>query len=188
MVLFFKFLLLLFFYPLFSPISWYPIVSNYYLVSSLQLPYRLRRDEDRKPCVLRNTTQPSRALLLNAARIQPGRTAATNVSEETLCSWWPWLACTAPGPPQESLVRDEPRISLLAKPSLTRTTLGQILALLTSGPSSSRPREHKCDIFGKSLYSGGEKGVCHSFTTKVCSHGRGHWVEHSWKPILSFSR
>jgi hypothetical protein len=48
------------FYPLFSPISWYPIVNSYYLVSSLQLPYGLGGDEGRKPCVLRNTTQPSR--------------------------------------------------------------------------------------------------------------------------------
>ncbi|KAM9570710.1 E3 ubiquitin-protein ligase AMFR isoform 2-T2 [Salvelinus alpinus] len=34
--------------------------SNYYLVSSLQLPYGLGRDEGRKPRVLRSTTQPSR--------------------------------------------------------------------------------------------------------------------------------
>ena len=34
------------FYPFFSPVSWYPIVfSSYYLVSSLQPPYRLGRDE-----------------------------------------------------------------------------------------------------------------------------------------------
>jgi hypothetical protein len=52
--------IVLFFYPLFSPISWYPIISSYYLVSSLQLSYGLGRDVGRKPCVLRNTTQPSR--------------------------------------------------------------------------------------------------------------------------------
>jgi hypothetical protein len=49
----------LFFYPFFSPISWYPI-GSYSLVSSLQLPYKLGRGEGREPCVLRNTTQQSR--------------------------------------------------------------------------------------------------------------------------------
>ena len=38
----------------------------------------------------------------------------------------PWLARTAPGLPQESLVRDETRTSLPAKPYLTRTMLGQL--------------------------------------------------------------
>ena len=33
------------FYPFLSPISWYPIVSSYYLVLSLQLPYGLGRDK-----------------------------------------------------------------------------------------------------------------------------------------------
>uniref|UniRef100_A0A8K9XQC5 Solute carrier family 35 member 2 n=1 Tax=Oncorhynchus mykiss TaxID=8022 RepID=A0A8K9XQC5_ONCMY len=36
-------------YPLFSPSPWYPIVSNYYLVSSLHLLYWLGRGEGRKP-------------------------------------------------------------------------------------------------------------------------------------------
>ena len=48
----------------------------------------------------------------------------TNVSEETPCTWQPWLARNAFRPPQESLVQDETRISLPAKPSLTQTTLG----------------------------------------------------------------
>ena len=60
------------FLPLFLPNF---VVSNccssYYLVSSLQLPYGLGRDEGWKSCVLRYTTQPA-ALLLNTARIQPG--------------------------------------------------------------------------------------------------------------------
>ncbi|XP_071187506.1 uncharacterized protein [Salvelinus alpinus] len=107
--------------PFFSPISWYPIVSSYYLVSSLQLPYGLGRDEGREPCVLRNTTQ----LLLNTARIQPGSQPHHCVRGNTV-HLATWSACTAPGPPQESLVRDETRISLPAKPSLTRTTLGQL--------------------------------------------------------------
>ena len=41
--------------------NWYPIVS------SLQLPYGLGRDEGQKPCVLRNTTQPSRTASLHSA-------------------------------------------------------------------------------------------------------------------------
>ena len=60
----------------------------------------------------------------------------TNVSEETLCTWQPWLVCTAPGPPQESLVRDETRISQPATPSLTQTTLGQVYV----APQTSRSR------------------------------------------------
>ena len=43
------------FTPLFSPISWYPIVTSYYLVSSLQLPHGLRRDEGH----VSSETQPS---------------------------------------------------------------------------------------------------------------------------------
>ena len=120
------FLLSSFFFLFLTPFSpkclWYPIVSNYYIVSSLQLPYRLGRDEGRKPCVLRNTTQPSRTALTQ--RASNPEASRTNVSEETPCTWVPWLACTAPGPPQESLVRDETRISLPVKPSLTRATLG----------------------------------------------------------------
>ena len=83
-----------FFYPFFSPISWYPIVGS----------------------------QPE------ASR--------TNVPEETPCTLHPWLARTAPGPLQESLVRDETRTSLPPKPSLTRTPLGQLCV----APWTSRSR------------------------------------------------
>ena len=41
----------------------------------------------------------------------------------------------APGPPQESLVHNETRISLLSKPSLTRMTLGQLCVT----PRSANP-------------------------------------------------
>jgi hypothetical protein len=58
------------------------------------------------------------ALLLNTVRIQPG----------TPCTWQPCLARTAPGPPQESLVRNETRTSL------TRTTLGPIVGRPTDLP------------------------------------------------------
>jgi hypothetical protein len=77
------------------------------------------RDEGWKSCILRYTTQPSSTASYPEA-------SRTIVSEETPCTWQPWLAHTAPGPPQESLVRDETRISLPAKPSLTGTTLGQL--------------------------------------------------------------
>ena len=70
-------------------------------------------------------TQPNQAsLLLNTACIQPGSQLHQCVGNTLHLATW--LACTAPGPPQESLVRDETRISLQAKPSLTRTTLGQL--------------------------------------------------------------
>ena len=52
------------------------------------------------------------------------------MSEATPCTWQPWLARTAPGPPQEPLVRDETRRSLPTNPSLTRTTLGQLCVAL----------------------------------------------------------
>jgi hypothetical protein len=61
-------------------------------------------------------TQPNQAaLLLNTARIQPGSQPHQCVGGNTVS------ACTAPGPPQDSIVRDETRISLPAKPSLTQT-------------------------------------------------------------------
>ena len=82
-------------------------------------------------------TRPNQAaLLLNTARFQPG----SQPSEETPCTWQPWLARTAPGMPQESLVRDETRISLPANPSLTRTTLGQLcVTSRTSRPGTTEP-------------------------------------------------
>ena len=58
------------------------------------------------------------------------------MSEETLRTWQPWLACTAHGPPQESLVRDETKISLPVNPSLTRMTLCQLCV----APRTSRSR------------------------------------------------
>ena len=85
---FFYFLFDLKCYPLFSPISWYPIVSSYYLVSSLQLLYGLGRDEGRKPCVLRYTTQPSSTTSLTQHASNP-EASCTNVSEETQCTWRP---------------------------------------------------------------------------------------------------
>ena len=66
-------------------------------------------------------TQPKPHCFLTQCPLYP-EASRTNVSEETPCTWQPWLAYIAPGPPQESLVRDETRISLPAKPSLTRTT------------------------------------------------------------------
>ena len=71
-------------------------------------------------------TQPNQAaLLLNTARIQPRSQSHQCVGGNTV-HLATWLACTAPGPPQESLVRDETRISLQTKPYLTRATLGQL--------------------------------------------------------------
>jgi hypothetical protein len=82
-------------------------------------------------------TQPNQAsLLLNTAPIQPGSQPHQCVGGNTV-HLVTWLACNAPGPPQESLVCDETRISLPAKPSLTRTTLGQLS--ITPWTSRSRP-------------------------------------------------
>ena len=65
---------------------------------------------------IHNPTKPHCFLTQRASNPEASR---TNVSEATPCTWQPWLARTVPGPPQESLVRDETRISLPAKPSLT---------------------------------------------------------------------
>ena len=78
-------------------------------------------------------TKPHCFLTQRASNPEASR---TNVSEETPCTWQPWLACTEPSPPQESLVRNETRISLPSNPSLTRTTLCQLCVV----PRTSRSR------------------------------------------------
>ena len=83
---------------------------------------------------IHNPTKPHCFLTHRASNPEDSR---TNVSEETLCTWQPWLVRTAPGLPQESLVRDETRISLPANPSLAQTTLGYLC--VAPRPSRSRP-------------------------------------------------
>jgi hypothetical protein len=57
-----------FFYPLFSPLSWYPLVSNYYILSHR---YNSRTGSGETK-VKSHETQPNQAaLLLNTASIQP---------------------------------------------------------------------------------------------------------------------
>ncbi|CDQ58495.1 unnamed protein product [Oncorhynchus mykiss] len=98
-----------------------------HLLSCLIATTPVRARERRRMKVIsppiHNSTKPHCFLTQRASNPEASR---TNVSEETPCTWQPWLARTAPGPPQESLVRDETRISLPAKPSLTRTTLCQL--------------------------------------------------------------
>ena len=77
------YLFLLLFSPQFCGIQ---LFSSYYLVSSLQLPYGLGRDEGRKPCVLRNTTKQHCFLTQRASNPEASR---TNVSKETPCTWRP---------------------------------------------------------------------------------------------------
>ena len=113
-----------------SPISWYPIVVVATILSHCYNS-RTGSGETKAECHASSDTQPA-VLLLNTARIQPG--SQPHVSEATPCTWQPWLARTAPGPPQESLVRDETRRSLPTNPTLTRTTLGQ----LCGAPRTSR--------------------------------------------------
>ena len=70
-------------------------------------------------------------------------------------SWQPWLACTAPGPPQESLVRDETRISLPAKPSLTQTMLCQLCV----APRTTQSRPVTTEPGREPRVSGGTAGA-----------------------------
>uniref|UniRef100_A0AAZ3RD89 DENN/MADD domain containing 4A n=1 Tax=Oncorhynchus tshawytscha TaxID=74940 RepID=A0AAZ3RD89_ONCTS len=100
------------------------------LIATTPVRARERRRLKVMRSLKRNPTNQA-ALLLNTANPEASR---TNVSEETPCTWQPWLARTAPGPPQESLVRDETRTSLPTKPSLTRTTLGQLCVPPTDHP------------------------------------------------------
>ena len=102
-------------------------------------------------------TQPNQAaLLLNTARIQPGSQSHQCVGGNTV-HLATWLACAAPGPPQESLVRDETRISLPAKSSLTRTTLGQLCV----GPWTSRSRPAATEPGLEPRVSGGPRPLRH---------------------------
>ena len=112
------------------------MVSNCLVATILSHRYNSRTGETKIEGHASSDTQPNQvALLLNTARSNP-EASRTNVSEETPCTWQPWLARTAPGPPRESLVHDETRISLPAKPSLTRTMLGQLCV----APRTSRSR------------------------------------------------
>ena len=137
------------FTPFFSPISWYPIVL---VATTLSLVARTGSGETKVESHASSDTQP--ALLLKTAQSNP-EASRTNVSEETPCTWQPWLACTAPGPPQESLVRDETRISLPVKPSLTRTTLGQLCV----APRTSRSLPVTTAPGRKPRVSGGTAGA-----------------------------
>ena len=90
--------------------------------------------ETKAECHASSDTQPNQPYCFLTQRDSNPEASCTNVSEAT---WQPWLARTAPGPPQESLVRDETRRSLPTNPSLTRTTLGQLC--VTPRTSRSRP-------------------------------------------------
>ena len=124
------------FYPFFSPISWYPIVVVATILSH-RYNSRTGSGETKVESHASSDTQPNQAaLLLNTVRIQPGSQPHQCAGGNTVHRP-PWLAHTAPSPPQESLVRDETRISLPTKPSLTRATLGQLC--VTPRTSRSRP-------------------------------------------------
>ena len=108
----------------FSPISIYlfspqsrGIQLVVHLVSSLQLPY----GEGREPCVPQNTT-PTKPHCFLTPRSQPHQCVGGNTVQLATVS-----VCTAPGPPQESLVCDGTRTSLPAKPSPNLDDAGPIL-------------------------------------------------------------
>ena len=71
----------LFFTPLFSPISWYPVVSGYCLVATTPIRTREMR-RSRAMCPPKhNPTKPHCFLTQRASNLEASR---TNVSEETL--------------------------------------------------------------------------------------------------------
>jgi hypothetical protein len=135
------FTLSFFIWPLFPPQFHCILIGSYSLVSSLQLQYGLGRGEGREPCVLHNTTQPSRTASWHNARLTRKQVTPMCQRKHTV-HLAIWSACTAPGPPQESLERDGTRTSLPAKHSLTRTTLGQLCPVpwvSRSWPAATEP-------------------------------------------------
>ena len=99
-------------------------------------------------------TQPNQAalLLINTARIQPRRQPHQCVGGNTV-HLATWLACTMPGPPQESLVRDD---IPTGQPSLTRTTLCQLYV----APPTSRSRPAATELGCESRVSGFIHNFC----------------------------
>ena len=135
--------------PFLSPILWYLIGSCYSPVSSLQL--RTDSGEAKVESHAFSETQPTQAtLLLDTMPIQSGSHPHQCVRGNTV-HLVTWSACTAPGPPQQSLVRDKTRTFLPAKPSLSRTMLGQ----LCTSPCASRSRPAAREPGLKPRISGG---------------------------------
>ena len=123
-------------------------IGGYSLVSSLQLPYGLGRGKHREPCILRNTTLPSRTASWHTARLTL-KPATPNVSEETPYSWRLKSACMRPACHKESLVRYGTRTSRPAKPSLNPDNAGPIVCrlmvlLVAAGCDTARVRTRVC--------------------------------------------
>ena len=117
----------------FSPISWYPIGSSYSLVSSLQLPYRLRRGT-RHP--KHNPTKPHCFL---TQRTSNPEARHTNVSEETQYTWRPGQRALRPA--RQCTKRQG--YPCRPNPPLTRTMLGQLRAapwVSRSWPAATEPK------------------------------------------------
>ena len=102
----------------------------------------------------------------NTAHIQPGSQPHQCVRGNTV-HLATWLACTAPGPPQESLVRDETRISLLAKPSLPRPPLGQLCV----APWTSRSWPAATEPGHEPTVSGGKVSTAMQCPRPLCHPG-----------------
>ena len=119
----------------FTPFSWYPIVSSCLIAKT-----HIRARERRRSKAMRPPKHNPTKRTPNTARIQPGSQPHQCVGGNTV-HLATWLACTAPSPPQESLVRDETRISVPAKPSLTRSTLGQLCVAPRTSPSRTAATE-----------------------------------------------
>ena len=102
------------------------MVSNCLVATILSHRYNSRTGsgETKVESHASSDTQPNQAALLLITVPSNPEASRTNVSEETPCTWQPWIVRTAAAPPQEVLVHDETRISLPANPSLT--TLGQL--------------------------------------------------------------
>ena len=112
------------------------------------------------------------ALLLNTARLQPGSQPHQCVGGNTV-RLATLVSAHCARPLQESLVRDETRISLPAISSLTRTTLGQLCVR----PRTSRSRPAATEPGRKPRVSGGTASAamqcprpCHSLLMSLLWH------------------
>ena len=119
----------LFFYPFISP--QFRGIQLVVTVLSHRCNSRTDSGEAKVESHASSETQPNQAaLLLTTTHIQPGSQPHQCVRGNTI-HLATRSACTAPSPPQESLVR------LPAKPSLASMTLGQ----LCNAPWASRSRQ-----------------------------------------------
>ena len=116
---------------------WYPI-GSYSLNPLLQLPYGLGRGEGREPCVLWNTTLPSRNASWHTAHLTR-KPAAPTCRRKHRPTGDRMPACRCPARHKESLERDETATQLGIAPGAVVTPYRTALQCLRSLRQSGGP-------------------------------------------------